>query len=82
MKFPFHLPALNFIHVLESEGKVGEEFEILSKTLLGEFRSNIDCWRGRKMCLWSSGKVALLQQMGQLNFFLMMILCLWQKFSM
>lgn len=83
MRCPFHLSALNLIHVLESETqKVGEEFEILSKTLLGEFRRNIDCWRGRKMCSWSSGKVALLQQMGWLKFFLMMILCLWQKFSM
>lgn len=41
---PFHLPTLNLIRILESETeKVGEEFEILSKTLLGEFRSNIDC---------------------------------------
>lgn len=40
----FYLLILNFIRILESEiEKVGEEFEIFLKILLGEFRSNIDC---------------------------------------
>lgn len=49
MTSPFHTPTLNLTHVLESETeKVGEEFEIISKILLGEFRATLTAGEGGK----------------------------------